>query len=159
MISRLVDMRIALLTAVDYDGNQRTLGGDPVTVKLIGPLEETQNESVASNLGCQQKENDYVHVMDHKNGKYTIRLRLSTCGRYVNKNKLYLINQIHIIVCRYRLNVCVLGRPVPFNGSNGHNIEFSVTKNIDPTCQYNIGPSMKQPAAIVVNQNTARVRK
>jgi hypothetical protein len=86
VISRLVDTRIAVLTAVDYDGNQRTLGGDPVTVKLIGPLEDAQNERVESHLGHQQKENDNVRVIDHKNGKYTIRLCLSTCGRYVNIN-------------------------------------------------------------------------
>lgn len=82
----MVDTRVAALTAVDYDGNQRTLGGDPVTVKLVGPLEDTQNERISSNLEHQEKENDNVHVIDHKNGKYTIRLRLSTCGRYVNKN-------------------------------------------------------------------------
>lgn len=52
----------------------------------------------------------------------------------------------------------MLSRPVPFNGINGH-IEFSVTKSIDPACQYNRRPSMQQPAAIAVDQNTSRVSK
>lgn len=52
----------------------------------------------------------------------------------------------------------VLGRPVAFNTCNGH-LEFFVTKNIDPICQYNKGPSMQQPAAITISQNTAKVSK
>lgn len=85
MIPRLVDTRVAILTAVDYDGNRRNLGGDPVTLKLIGPLDEIQQERAVNNLGHQVQENnisdDRVRIIDHKNGQYTIRLRLSICGR------------------------------------------------------------------------------
>lgn len=52
----------------------------------------------------------------------------------------------------------MLGRPVAFNTCNGH-LEFFVTKNIDPICQYNKGPSMQQPAAITIDRNTAKVSK
>lgn len=58
---------------------------------------------------------------------------------------------------RYRLHVYVLGRPVACNDNNGH-IYFSIIKNIDPTCQYNRGPSMQQPVAIAVDHHNARVR-
>lgn len=87
MIPCLVDSQIATLTAVDYDGIRRTLGGDPVTVKLIGPLDDTlntQQERTANNLVSQKQENNISHgvrVIDNKNGQYTIRLFLSTCGR------------------------------------------------------------------------------
>lgn len=73
MIPRLVDSHIATLTAVDYDGNRRTLGGDPVTVKLISLSDDTQQEQGSSTSD--------VRVIDHKNGQYTIRLRSSICGR------------------------------------------------------------------------------
>lgn len=89
MIPRLVDSQVAILVAVDYDGNQRNLGGDPVTVKLIGPLEITQQERTISNLGHQHQGNnssDCLRVVDHKNGQYTIHLRSSICGRYLNYN-------------------------------------------------------------------------
>lgn len=52
----------------------------------------------------------------------------------------------------------MLGRPVAFNTCNGH-LEFFVTKNIDPICQYNKGPSVQQPAAITIDRNTAKVNK
>lgn len=52
----------------------------------------------------------------------------------------------------------MLGRPVTFNGSIGH-INFSVTKNINPICQYNNEFSMQQPTAIVINSHTSRVSK
>jgi len=88
---RLVDVRIAILTAVDYDGNRRTLGGDPVTVNLIGPLEEEtqQDSTVRNNLGYQRQKNntsDCVRVIDKKNGQYIIRLCSTICGRYLNCN-------------------------------------------------------------------------
>lgn len=57
---------------------------------------------------------------------------------------------------RYRLHVYVLGRSVACNSSTGC-IEFSVTKSIDPTCQYDRGPSMQQPVAIAVDHHSARV--
>lgn len=75
----MVDTQIATLTAVDYDGNRRTLGGDPVTVKLISLSEDTQHE--------QESTTSDVCVIDHKNGQYTIRLRSSICGRYAVLNK------------------------------------------------------------------------
>lgn len=87
MIPCLVDTQIATLIAMDYDGIQRTSGGDPVTVKLIGPLDDTlntQQERTTNNLGPQQQENNINHgvrVIDNKNGQYTIRLCLSICGR------------------------------------------------------------------------------
>lgn len=90
LIPRLVDTWVATLIAVDYDGNRRNLGGDPVTLKLIGPLDDTQQERTANNLGHQYQENntsDGVRIIDHKNGQYTIRLRLSICGRYIKCNK------------------------------------------------------------------------
>lgn len=84
IIPCLVDTQVATLTAVDYDGKQRTSGGDPVTVQLTGPLEDTQLETVANNSGHQHGNNSShnVCVIDHKNGQYTISLRLSICGRY-----------------------------------------------------------------------------
>lgn len=86
MIPRLVDTKIATLTAVDYDGNQRTLGGDPVTVKLIPLSEDIDQDRTISNLEHQLENNidDGVRVIDHDNGQYTIRLRLSSCGRYIS---------------------------------------------------------------------------
>lgn len=84
-IPRLVNTRIATLTAVDYDGNRRTLGGDPVSVQLIGPLEDTQERNSRNLGGCQRQGNtnhDGVHVIDHDNGQYSICLRLTLCGRY-----------------------------------------------------------------------------
>lgn len=91
MIPRLVDTQLAILIAVDYDGNQRNLGGDPITVKLIGPLENTLQERTISNLGYQQGNNsdDCIRVVDHKNGQYTIHLRYSICGRYIKYNLLF----------------------------------------------------------------------
>lgn len=89
MIPRLVDTEVAILTAVDYDGDRRNLGGDPVTLKLIGPLDDTQQERAANNLENQQENNtsnDGVRIIDHKNGQYTIRLCLSICGRYIHFN-------------------------------------------------------------------------
>jgi len=90
LIPRLVDTQVATLTAVDYDGNRRNLGGDPVVIKLIGPLDDTQQEMAPNNLGHQHQDNntsdDGVRIIDHKNGQYTIRLRLSNCGRYINWN-------------------------------------------------------------------------
>lgn len=50
----------------------------------------------------------------------------------------------------------MLGRPVTFNDSTGH-IDFSVTKNINPICQYKNEFPMQQPTAIVVNPHTSRV--
>lgn len=87
VIPCLVDTQVATLTAMDYNGTRQTLGGDPVTVKLIGPLDDTlntQQERTANNLGPQQEENNINHgvrVIDNKNGQYTIRLCLSICGR------------------------------------------------------------------------------
>lgn len=84
VIPRLVDVQIAVLTAVDYDGNKRTLGGDPVTVKL----EEAQSNlisTVCNNSQYQQPEmttSDCIRVIDKKNGQYVIRVRLSICCRY-----------------------------------------------------------------------------
>lgn len=52
----------------------------------------------------------------------------------------------------------MLGRQVALNSSSGH-ISFSVTKNIDPICQYNKHPSLQQPVAITVDPDTARVSK
>lgn len=65
-----------------------------------------------------------------------------------------------IIVCvfRYRLHIYILGRPVLCKGVAEH-INFSVTKNIDPMYQYKKGPLLKQPAAIVVDSNFAKVHK
>jgi len=84
----LVDTLVATLTAVDLDGNRRNLGGDPVIIKLIGPLDDTQQEITPNNLGLQHLDNntsdDRVRIVDHKNGQYSIRLRLSICGRYIN---------------------------------------------------------------------------
>ncbi|XP_025207500.1 uncharacterized protein LOC112603224 isoform X2 [Melanaphis sacchari] len=140
LIPRLVDSRVATLTAFDYDGKRRNLGGDPVTLKLIGPLDDIQQERTANNLEHKYENNtsdDGVRIIDHKNGQYTIRLRLSICGRY-------------------RLHIYVLGRPVAYNGNTGH-IDFSVTKNIDPTCQYSKGPSMQQPVAIAIDHHSTRV--
>lgn len=90
MIPRLVDTQVAILTTVDYDGIQRNSGGDPITVKLIGPLETTQQETTITNLGYQQGNNsdDFMRVVDHQNGQYTIHLRYSICGRYINYNML-----------------------------------------------------------------------
>lgn len=83
----MVDTQIAILTAIDHDGNKRNLGGDPVSVKLIGPFD---NEEETNNLNCQEQSNDdYVRVIDHKNGLYTIRLVLLYCGRYTYKYKTY----------------------------------------------------------------------
>jgi len=167
IIPRLVDTQVATLIAIDYDGKPQNFGGDPVTVKLIGPLGDIQQERTASNLGQQEENNssDIMYVIDHKNGQYTIHLRSSVCGRYkriiiIFKNKLKLINLIFIIMnmFRYRLSVHMLGRPVTFNSNTGH-IEFSVIKNIDPICQYNKRPSMQQPAAIAVDPHNARVSK
>jgi len=88
LIPRLVDTLVATLTAVDYDGNRRNLGGDPVVIKLIGPLDDTQQEVTPNNSEFQHLDNnnsdDKVRIIDHKNGQYTIRLRLSICGRYKN---------------------------------------------------------------------------
>ncbi|CAI6353464.1 unnamed protein product [Macrosiphum euphorbiae] len=141
LIPRLVDTQVATLTAVDYDGKRRNLGGDPVIIKLIGPLDDTQQEMAPNNLGHLHQDNntsdDGVRIVDHKNGQYTIRLRLSNCGRY-------------------KLLVYVLGRPVACNGNTGH-IDFSIIKSIDPICQYSRGPSMQQPVAIAVDHNSARV--
>lgn len=84
----MVDTQIAILTAVDFDGNRRNLGGDPVTIKLIGPLEETQ-EGTSTNVDNEQQRNnsnDGTRISDHKNGQYTIHLCLSVCGRYLNCN-------------------------------------------------------------------------
>lgn len=83
MIPRLVDTQVAILIAMDYDGIQRNSGGDPVTVKLIGPLETTHQERTISNLGYQQENNsiDCMRIVDHQNGQYTIHLRYSICGR------------------------------------------------------------------------------
>jgi len=88
LIPRLVNTLVATLTAVDYDGNRRNLGGDPVSIKLIGPLDDTQQEITINNLGLQYLDNntsdDRVRIIDHKNGQYTIHLSLSICGRYTN---------------------------------------------------------------------------
>jgi len=146
VIPRLVDVQIAVLTAVDYSGNKRTLGGDPVTVKLIGPLVEAESNvisTVCDNPQYQQPEitiGECVRVIDKKNGEYVIRLRSSVCGRY-------------------RLCVYILGRPVSCNGTTGGHINFSVTNNIDPMYQYKNGPLLKQPAAIVVDSNSAKVHE
>lgn len=50
----------------------------------------------------------------------------------------------------------VLGRPVTFNCNTGH-VDFSITKNNDPICRYNKGPSMQQPAAIAIDPLTSKV--
>lgn len=89
VVPRLVDTLLATLTAIDYDGKLRTLGGDPVTVTLTGPLDEgTQQERIASSFDHQRDINsssDSVCVIDHKNGQYMIRSRLPHCGRYSKK--------------------------------------------------------------------------
>jgi len=92
VLPRLVDVQIATLTAVDYDGNRRTLGGDPVTVKLIGPLEETQHNisnTVSNHLERRDMytTDDCIRVLDKKNGQYIIRLCSSACGRYIYTNR------------------------------------------------------------------------
>lgn len=88
LIPRLVNTQVATLTAIDYDGNRRNLGGDPVTIKLIGPLDDPQQEMALNNLLHQHQDNNTsdngVRIIDHKNGQYTIRLHLSNCGRYIN---------------------------------------------------------------------------
>lgn len=88
LIPRLVDTLVATLTAVDYDGNRRNLGGDPVGIKLIGPLDDTQQEVNPNYLQLQNPDtvssDDKVRIIDNKNGQYTIRLSLSVCGRYIN---------------------------------------------------------------------------
>jgi len=88
-IPRLVGTLLATLTAVDFDGKKSIIGGDPVTVTLTGPLECTQQERTECNLNSQQenKSSDSLCVIDHKNGQYTIRLRLSNCGRYLETEK------------------------------------------------------------------------
>lgn len=60
-------------------------------------------------------------------------------------------------VFRYRLDVHMLGRPISFNSSATGHFEFSVTKNIDPVCRYEKGPSMQQPAAVAVDSNNSQV--
>jgi len=165
LIPRLVDTQVATLTAVDYDGKRRNLGGDPVIIKLIGPLDDTQQEMAPNNLGHLHQDNntsdDGVRIVDHKNGQYTIRLRLSNCGRYIKIGifkKKHFINLTSVFMYfRYKLLVYVLGRPVACNGNTGH-IDFSIVKSIDPICQYSRGPSMQQPVAIAVDHNSARVR-
>lgn len=95
MIPRLVDKQIAILTAMDFDRKRRPLGGDPVTVKLIGPLGNVQTDRLLSNLGHQDTgSSDGVHIIDTKNGQYIIRLHISICGRYINYNNL-LTNSIN----------------------------------------------------------------
>lgn len=84
---RLVDKQIAILTAMDFDKKRRLLGGDPVIVKLIGPLCNIQTDRSISNLGHQDNvTSDGVHIIDTKNGQYIIRLHISICGRYINYN-------------------------------------------------------------------------
>lgn len=87
-IPRLVGTVFATLTAVDFDGKRSVIGGDPVTVILTGPLECTQQEKTECSLNCHQenKSSDCLCVIDHKNGQYTISLRLSNCGRYLPTN-------------------------------------------------------------------------
>lgn len=91
VVPRLVDTLLATLTAIDYDGKLRTLGGDPVTVTLTGPLDEgIQQERIASSFDNHRDINsssDSVCVIDHKNGQYMIRSRLPHCGRYSKKKK------------------------------------------------------------------------
>lgn len=86
---RLVGTLLATLTAVDFDGKKNIIGGDPVTVTLMGPLECTHQERTECSLNSQQenKSSDSLCVIDHKNGQYTIRLRLSDCGRYFKTEK------------------------------------------------------------------------
>lgn len=84
MIPRLVDTQVAILIAVDFDGNRRNMGGDPVTVKLIGPIEDTRQEGTLTTLAIEQqgnKSSNNMRIIDLKNGQYSIRLCLSVCGR------------------------------------------------------------------------------
>lgn len=52
----------------------------------------------------------------------------------------------------------MLGRPIAFSNSSEH-IEFSVTKNINPICQYNNEPTMLQPASITLDSDNSKVSK
>lgn len=52
----------------------------------------------------------------------------------------------------------MLGRPIAFSKISEH-IEFSVTKNINPICQYNNKPAMLQPTSITLNSDNSRVSK
>ncbi|XP_072387490.1 tripartite motif-containing protein 2-like isoform X1 [Diabrotica undecimpunctata] len=119
------------LTTVDYHGNERKNGGDPVEAELLSAAaEESINPS-------QSEETYPVKIEDCDDGTYKLYFRVPKSGRY-------------------GIKISVINRPIKDNP-----LYFDVSDHNNPICVYGTKGSGKdefmQPVAVAVDEKDQSV--